>query len=65
MEDSNNCKYIISVEYVGSGDDIILNMLILSGKHYLEKYFEENNLEDNICLAISNFSYFIDGIEVQ
>lgn len=40
-------------------------MLILSRKQYLKKYFEKNNLEDNICFIISNFGYFNNEIRVQ
>lgn len=39
-------------------------MLILSGKH-LEKYFEENDLENNVCLAVSNSGYSNNEIGVQ
>ena len=65
MEDPNNREYITSVEYVSGRGDVIPNMLILSGKQHLKKYFEENDLEDNVCLAVSGFGYFNDEIGVQ
>lgn len=64
MKDPNNWEYIKSIEYVSSEGDVIPNILILSGKQYLEKYLKENNLEDNICLAISNSGYSNDEIGV-
>lgn len=65
IENPNNYKYITLVECVGDGGDVISNMLILSGKQHLEKYFKENNVEDNICLVVSGFGYFNDEIGVQ
>lgn len=64
MKNPNNQKYIISVEYIGSGGDVILNILILSGKQYLEKYFKENNLEDNVYQIVSDFGYSNNKIGV-
>lgn len=40
-------------------------MLILSGKQHFEKYFEEHNLEDNICLAVNDSGYSNNEIGVQ
>lgn len=65
MEDPNNREYITSVECVGGRRDVISNMLILSEKQHLEKYFEENNLEDNVYLAVSDSGYSNDEIGVQ
>lgn len=65
MEDPNNREYITSVEYVSGRGDVIPNMLNLSGKQHFEKYFEENNLEDNVCLAVSDSGYSNDEIGVQ
>lgn len=64
MRNSNNCKYIIFVEQVDHKKNIIPNMLILSEKQYLEKYFEKNYLENDIYLVISNFSYSNNKIGV-
>lgn len=65
MEDPNNCEYIALVECVGGERNVIPNILILNGKQHLEKYFKENNLENNIYLAVSNSAYFNDEIGVQ
>lgn len=65
MKDPNNYKYITSIKCMGDGEDVIPNMLIFNRKQYLEKYFKENNLEDNICLAISDSDYSNDEIKVQ
>lgn len=50
---------------MGSTGNVIPNMLILSGKWHLEKYFEENNLENNVCLPVSNSGYSNNKIGVQ
>ena len=65
MEDPDNREYITSVESAGIGGDALPNMLILSGKQYLEKYFGKNDLEDNECFAVSDFGYSNDEIGVQ
>lgn len=40
-------------------------MLILNEKQYPEKYFKKNNLENNLCFAVSDFNYLNDKIRVQ
>ena len=51
MEDPENREYLSSLECVGGGGDVLPNMLILSGKQHLEKWVEENNLDDDVALA--------------
>ena len=65
MEDPNNCNYIILVAYIDGGGNAIPNMLILSRKQHLEKYFEGTNLEYNIYLGINDSGYSNDEIRVQ
>ena len=65
MEDPDNWEYITSVESVRNREDILSNILILSGKQYLEKYFKKKNLEDNVCFAISDSGYSNNKIRVQ
>lgn len=65
IEDPNNQEYITSIECVVGGEDVLPNMLILSGKQYLQKYFKENNLKDNVCLAVSDSGYSNDEIGIQ
>lgn len=65
MEDPNDREYSTSVECVGGGGDLIPNMLILSEKQQLEKCFEENDLEDNVYLAVSDSGFSNDEIGVQ
>lgn len=60
----NNYKYITLVKYVSDKGDVILNILILSRKQHLEKYFEENDLKNNVCLVVSDFGYSNNKIEV-
>ena len=65
MENPNNWEYITLVEYVGGRGDILPNMLILSRKQQLKKYFEKNNLKDNMCFAINDSGYSNDEIRFQ
>lgn len=64
MKDLNEQEYIIFIGCISNWRDILLNMLLLSKKPYLEKYFKKNNLDDNICLAVCNFGYTNDVIRV-
>ena len=65
MEDLKNCEYLSSFEYVGGGGDVLPNMLIRSGKQHLEKWFEENDLDDNVAFAVSDSDYSNDGISLE
>lgn len=65
IEDPDNREYITSVECVGGGGDVLPNMLILSGKQHLEKYFEKNSLDNNVCFAVSDFGYSNDEIGIH
>ena len=64
MEDPDNREYIILIEYVGGGGDVLPNMLILNGKQYLEKYFAKNDLKDNMCFTISDSGYSNNAIRI-
>lgn len=64
MEDLDNWEYITLVKCVRGKRDVLSNMLILSKKQHLEKYFKKNNLDDNMCFAISDFGYSNDEIGV-
>lgn len=64
IKNPNNWEYITSVKYINGKENIILNILILSAKQNLKKYFEENNLGDNICLTVSNSGYSNNKIKV-
>ena len=60
LTNPNNREYIISVERISIGAKIILQMLILYGIFILEKWAKENNLDENILLAMSPIRYFND-----
>lgn len=57
MEDLENHKYLSFFECVDGGGDVLLNMFILSRKQHLEKQVEENNLDDNVTLAVNDNDY--------
>lgn len=63
MEDPDNREYITLVKCVGGKGDILPNMLILNGKQHLE-YFEKNNLDNNVCFAVSDFGYSNNEIRI-
>ena len=60
LTNPNNRVYIISVERISIGAKIILQILILYGIFILEKWAKENNLDENILLAMSPIRYFND-----
>lgn len=57
MENPENFEYLNSLEGVGGRGDAIPNMLILSEKQRLEKWFEEYDLEYNVVFAGSDNAY--------
>ncbi len=65
MEDLENCEYLSSLECVGRGGDVLPNMLILIGKQHLKKWFEENNLDNNVAFAVSDSGYSNDEISLD
>lgn len=65
MEDPENREYLSSLECVGGGGDVLPNMLILSGKQHLEKWCEENDLDDNVAFAVSDSGYSNDEISLE
>ena len=65
MENPENCEYLSSLECIGRGGDVLPNMLILSGQQHLEKWVEENNLDDDVALAVSDNGYSNDEISLE
>lgn len=65
MEDPKNCEYLSSFEYVSRGGDVLLNMFVLSGKQYLEKWFEENYLDNDVAFAVNDSGYSNDKINFE
>lgn len=65
MEDPENREYLSSFECVGEGGDVLPNMLILSGKQHLEKWFEGNNLDNDVAFAMNDSSYSNDEISLE
>lgn len=53
LTDPNNREYITSVESISGRGKKIPPILILSGIYILEKWADENNLDDDILLATS------------
>lgn len=65
MEGPENREYLSSLECVGGGGDVPLNMLSLSGEQHLEKWFEENDLDDDVAVAVSDSGYSNDEISLE
>lgn len=65
MKDLENCEYLSSLECVDRKKDIFFNIIILSKKHHLKKQFEENNLDDNMALVVSDSGYSNNEISLE
>ena len=65
LTDPDNRKYITSVESISSGGKTISPMLILCGILILEKWAEENNLDQGILLPTSPTEYSNDELTLQ
>lgn len=65
LTDPDNREYIISVKSINSGGKTIPPIMILYGIYILEKWAEENNLNDNILLATSLKGYSNDELALQ
>lgn len=65
IKDSKNCEYLSSLEYVGEGRDVFLNMLILSKKQHFKKKVKKNNLDDDVTLAVSDSRYSNNEISLE
>lgn len=64
-DDPENREYLSSHKCVVGGGDVLPNMFILSGKQHLEKWFEENDLDDNFAFAVSDSGYPNDKIRLE
>ena len=61
----DNQKYITSVESISGGGKAIPPMLILCGILILEKWAEENDLDEDILLATSPIGYSNDELALR
>ena len=65
LTDPDNREYITSVESISGGGKTIPPMLILCGIYILEKWAEENDLDEDILLATSPTGYSNDELALQ
>lgn len=65
MIDPDNREYITSVENISGGGKTVPQMLILSGIYIVEKWAEENDLDEYIVLATSATGYSNDELALQ
>ena len=65
LTDPDNREYITSVESISGGGKTIPPMLILCGILILEKWAEENDLDEDILLATSPTGYSNDELALQ
>ena len=65
LKDPDNREYITSVESISGGGKTILLLLILCGIYILEKWAEENDLDEDILLATSPTGYSNDELALQ
>lgn len=57
LQDLENKDFISLIKGINDDELIILNIIILNRKIYLEKIFLNNNLDKNIIMAVSNIGY--------
>ena len=65
LTDPDSREYITSVESISGGGKTIPPMLILCGIQILEKWAQENDLDDDILLATSLTGYSNDELALQ
>ncbi len=65
MEDSEICAYLSFLECVGERGDVPPKMHIVIGKQHLKKLVKENNLYDNVALAVRDSGYSKDEISLK
>ena len=64
MTDPDNQDYITSVEYISSGDVVILPFITISSAHVLRKW-SENNLNGDTLFTISESNYSNNDITLD
>lgn len=57
MEDLKNKDLILLIKCMSNNRLILLNIIILSRKNHLEKFFSYNNLVGNVIIAVNNIKY--------
>ena len=65
LEDPENRDFISSIECVSGDGSVIPNMIILSRKSHLEKFFLHNDLDGNVIVAISDTGYNNDELSLH
>ena len=65
MIDPDNRDYITSVEYIGSADETIPPMLLVSGVNILYKWCQHNNLEGDNVIGTTETGYANDDIALE
>lgn len=65
MEGPENRECLSSLKCVGGGGDVLLNMPSLSGEQHLENWFEKNDLDDDVAVAVSDSGYSNDEISLE
>ena len=65
LEDPKNRDFISSLECVGGDGSVIPNMIILSGKSHLEKFFLQNDLDRKVAMAFSDTGYNNDELSLH
>ena len=65
LENSGNRDFISSLECVDGDGSVISNMIILSGKSHLEKFFLQNDLDGKVAMAVSDTGYDNDELSLH
>ena len=65
MIDPDNCDYITSIECIGSAGETIPLILLVSGVNILYKWYQHNNMEDDIVIGTTETGYANDDIALE
>lgn len=65
LENPENRDFISSLECVSGDGSVIPNMIILSGKSHLEKFFLYNDLDGKVAIAVSGTGYNNDELSLH
>ena len=65
LKNPKNGNFILSIECMSGNRSVIPNMIILSGKIDLKKFFLHNNLDENVTIAVSDIGYNNDELSLH
>ena len=65
LTDAVNCDYVTSIECISANGYALPSFLIVAGKHLLDKWALENDIEDDTVFAVSESGYSDDELTIE